>query len=218
MGIKAIIFDMDGLLIDSMLHWIELDKEFFATQNKEFDPEYVRKLTGHSQQECMTIVKEYFDLSDKEVRELFLKKKKYVNDIYTVKTDIMPGVQCLVDKIKVSSFKQAIASGSPLHDITKVVNRFKWRDHFDELISADHVGEVGKPDPAIYVHTAECLQVDPKDCVVFEDAENGVKAAKDAGMSCIAVPDERWSFGNFDKADLIVDSLQNKKVFDYLKL
>ena len=99
-----------------------------------------------------------------------------------------------------------------------MVERFGWQDHFDELVSPDHVGGVGKPDPRIYLHTADLLKVNPADCVVLEDAENGVVAAKKAGMKCIAVLDKRWSFGNFDMADLTVESLEDGRVYKFLKL
>jgi len=217
MNKKAIIFDMDGLLIDSMAHWLALDRQLFASYGKEFDEDYVKYMTGRSEQECIAFLKDYFGLEG-EVEELLKQKRGSVAEIYNTKTKIMPGVVELINKIKSSSLKQAIASGSPLRDINTIVNRFNWQDYFEQLVSADHVGEVGKPNPAIYLYTAKKLGVDPKDCIVFEDAENGVKSAKDAGMTCIAVPNKKWSFGDFSLADLVVDSLEDKQIFDYLKL
>ena len=99
-----------------------------------------------------------------------------------------------------------------------VVDRFIFSDHIDEIVSADHVGHIGKPDPIIFLHTAEKLGIKPEHCVVFEDAENGVTAAKRAGMKCVAVLDSRWSFGDFSQADLVVDSLEDQAVYKFLDL
>lgn len=215
---RAAIFDMDGLLIDSMLHWLKLDGQFFADLGLEFDNEIIRYLTGRSVVENVRYLVTKFNLTQTE-EEIMKKRSGRFAKVYESECSAMPGVdkllRLLCDK---GSWCRAIASGAPLRCIEIVVNRFNWRDYFDHLISVDHVNQIGKPDPAIYNYTAKQLGLDPSECVVFEDAENGVVAAKLAGMNCIAVLDKRWSFGDFSQADLLVDSLEDKKIFDYLGL
>lgn len=214
---KAVIFDMDGLLIDSMIHWIEADQIFFGEHGITLTEEMITYFTGRSETENMQWVKEQYSL-ESTVEDLLSERLENVNLIYTQKTNLMPGVENLISKIKKAGLKQAIATGAPSKQLKLVVDRFKWQDHFETFIAADHVGNIGKPDPSIFLHTAKELGVAPEDCVVFEDGENGVVAAKAAGMKCVAVPDPRWSFGDFSQADLIVESLTDKKILEFLNL
>lgn len=206
---------MDGLLVDSMLHWLELDKEWFRGRDTELTPDLIKHLTGRSVQENIVYIKEQYGFEE-SVEELIREREGWFQKIYQEKTRVMPGVEELFVSIKKKLIFQALASGAPMKVIDTVLDRFCWRGYFDELVSADHVNCVGKPDPGIFLYTAEKLRVKPAECVVFEDAENGVVAAKRAGMACVAVPDSRWSFGNFDEADLLVDSLENKQVYTFL--
>lgn len=214
---KAAIFDMDGLLIDSMVHWLELDKRFFADMGLDFNNEIIRYLTGRSAQENVRYLIAKFNLSETE-EEIFEKRSGRFLNVYKNKCLAMPGTDRLLSTVQNKGWRQAVASGAPLDCIEIVVNRFNWQKYFNHLISADHVNQIGKPDPAIYTYAARQLGLDPGECVVFEDAENGVVAAKLAGMSCIAVPDERWSFGDLSQADLVANSLDDKKIYKFLNI
>lgn len=214
--IKAVIFDMDGLMIDSMMHWLELDKSMFEDCGLKITEDMVKYMTGKSERENISWLNSEHGLN---IAGQYLDKRRMsADEIYDKKTQPMPGIIGLIEKINKSEYKQAIASGAPLKAVQKVVERFGWQEHFTILVSAEDVEHIGKPDPKIFLHTAEQLGIDPKDCVVFEDAENGVIAAKRAGMMCVAVPDSRWSFGVFHEADLIVDSLEDKQVYDFLNI
>lgn len=215
---KAVIFDMDGLLIDSMAYWLKLDKQFFAGLGLEFDNEIIRYLTGRSVIENVRYLITKFNLSQTE-EEIMEKRSGRFIKVYKNECSAMPGAETLLRLLKdKGGCRQAIASGAPLDCIKIVVNRFNWQGYFEHLISADHVNQIGKPDPAIYVYAARQLGLAPGECTVFEDAENGVIAAKQAGMNCIAVVDERWSFGDFSQADLIVDSLVDDQVYKFLQI
>ena len=214
---EAVIFDMDGLLIDSMWHWIVSDTQFFGGFGIKLTDEMIKYFSGRSETESMSWAKEKFGLKE-TVKELLEKRKEQVDKIYTHHTALMPGVEELLKKIKAAGVKRAIASGAPIYQIKIVADRFNWHDYFSHYISPEHVGNVGKPNPAVYLHAAKVLEVDPKRCVVFEDAENGVIAAKEAGMCCVAVPDARWSPGDFSRADLVVNSLEDEKIFKFLNV
>ena len=217
MKYKAIIYDMDGLLVDSMIHWLELDRIFFEPRGIKITEDLVRQLTGKSEKENLAFLKKEFNMGI-EMDDLFAKRREHIDIIYREKTIDMPGVDVLIKKAKEIGLKQAVASGAPHHTIKIVAERFGWVDHFDELLSVEHVEHRGKPEPDVFLHTAEKLGIKPEECVVLEDAENGVVAAKRAGMACIAVPDKRWSFGDFSEADLVVDSLENKEVYEFLSI
>jgi HAD superfamily hydrolase (TIGR01509 family) len=128
----------------------------------------------------------------------------------------MPGADKLLQHLKNIGLKLAIASGASLERIEKVVDRFGWENYFDELCSTDHVNFAGKPDPAVFNYAVKALNLSPSDCVVFEDSINGVVAAQRARIPCVAVTDPRWSRGDFSIADLVVGSLEDKKIYDFL--
>lgn len=214
---KAIIFDMDGLLIDSMQYFIDEDDNFLRSFNIELTKDIIRRFSGQSEEENMSWIKETYGLKH-SVAELQSFRGDFTQKIYSDKSQIMPGVDELMKKIKQIGLKRAIASGAPLKNIKTVVERFGWQDYFHALVSPDLVDFVGKPNPRVYLYAAERLGVLPEECLVFEDAENGVVAAKRAGMICVAVPDKRWSFGDFSQADLIVKSLADEKINKFLNI
>lgn len=217
MKFKAIIHDMDGLLIDSMIYWINNDNKFFAERGSELTPDLIKEVTGKSIEQSVVLLKEKLGWLE-SVEDLLRIRTGLARKVYTDYTLPMPGAKSLLEFVAASQMKQAIGSGASMDWINITVDRFGWRDHFDELISVEHVNHRGKPEPDVYLHVADVLGVKPEECLVFEDAENGVVSAKRAGMKCIAVPDERWSYGDFSQADLRVDSLEDKKIFDYLNL
>jgi len=206
---------MDGILIDSMLYWIEADVRFLKIHGIELTDEMIKYFSGRSERENMEWIKRTFVLPY-DIEHLIQTRCQVVDKIYSHQTNLMPGAEKLIKKIKASGVKQAIASGAPMRQIQLAVDRFGWSKYFDKIVSPDHVGQVGKPDPTIYLHTAKLLGVEPNKCVVFEDAENGVVAAKRAGMCCVAVPDKRWSPGDFSMADVAFKSLADPGIIKYL--
>lgn len=217
MNFKAVIFDMDGVLIDSELYWNQEGNNFFVKRNIPYTMELKAQMVGHSMRENMQWVKEKFGFTE-SVDELCEERVRSTDHIYNQAAGILPGAEDLLKKLKIAGCKTAIASGSFLYRIETIVERFHWKPYFDKLVSTDDVNFVGKPDPAIYTYTAKALAVPPTDCVVIEDSVNGVIAAKGAGMKCVAVPNPRWSYGDFSRADAEVASLQDKKFFDFLGL
>lgn len=215
MNYEAVIFDMDGVLINSELYWDEEDKFFFGKRGISFDHKMKSYMTGRSMREIMEWVRERYGFKE-TVEELCRERVNLTDSIYTQKAGIMPGVEPLLRLLKSCNVKMAIASGSFLYRIETIVDRFGWKDFFSALISTDHVNYVGKPDPAIYSYTGKQLGIAPERCVVIEDSVNGVWAAKRAGMKCVAAPDARWSFGDFSDADIIVDTLTDKKLLDFI--
>ncbi|EKD42863.1 MAG: phosphatase/phosphohexomutase [uncultured bacterium] len=212
---KAVIFDMDGVLIDSMLQWPVVLEPFFQKYNIVRTEEMVKYASGRSEQENLAWLKENFNLPG-TIDELVAERQQYSGKIYSELTQPLPGVEELMKKIKQNLYLQAIGSGAPMKYVNKVVERFQWEKYFDELVSSEHVNFIGKPDPSIYLCAADKLKVAPADCLVFEDAENGLVAAKRAGMSCVAITDPRWSFGDFSQADLRVDNFFDERIHKLL--
>ncbi len=217
MNYQAIIFDMDGTLIDSELHWHSAELSFLNKFNIELTPEHTMKMTGRSLRESVAMVKDEYRLSE-TVDELLEAKNKASESIYVHQAQAMPGALELLKCAKASGLRLAIASGSSLERIKMIVDRLGWGDYFDELVSTDHVNYIGKPDPAIYRYTVEKLGLQPSDCVVLEDSVNGVRSAKGAGVPCVAIIEPRWSKGDYSEAQLQVSSLADQHLYNFLGL
>lgn len=215
MNCKAVLFDMDGVIIDSEYYWIQAEMSFLGKYGVKFTKELNAEMTGKSSRENVALLKNRFNL-EASLEVLLQEKKASSEAIYEYQAQKMPGIDTLLQKIKASGGLQAIASGSSSDRIKKIVERCNWESSFDCVVSTDDVNYVGKPNPAIYLFAAKKLSIEPKDCIVIEDSVNGVRAAKAAGMRCVAVPDPRWSWGDFSEADIEVKSLEDKKLFEFL--
>jgi sugar-phosphatase len=187
---KAAIFDMDGLLIDSEPLWRLAEKEVFAD---EVVAHWYKLRPWHGK-----------SLEDVE-REL-IERMKELTEMHGV---ALEGVYDILDILQGRGFKLALASSSPHVLIGTVVNKLYIRQYFEVLCSAIDE-KFGKPHPAIYLTTAERLGVHPSDCVVFEDSVTGIRSAKAAGMMAIAVPAmNQYGDRRFAEADLKFKSLSD---------
>jgi HAD superfamily hydrolase (TIGR01509 family) len=198
----AVFYDMDGVLVDSEIHWDTAIAMFFESRGVPYSKELKRNLSGKGFKQNMEWAKLVYGWNE-SVEVLVEEYAKQSEVVYETHATPLPGVVEVLRLAKGHHYKTAIASAATLPRIEKIVERFSWQPYFDALISVDHVGGVGKPAPDVYLHAAKVLGVEPEECVVIEDSENGVRAAKAAGMTCIAVPDPRWSHGAFDIADII---------------
>ena len=217
MKFKAVIFDMDGVLIDSEFHWLKAEIGFLAKYGITPSRELSTTMIGRSLRESVTILKEKFNLSQ-SVAELLGEKRKYSNAIYEYQAQVMPGAAALISRVKQAGLKTAIASGASLERVRTIIARFGWKEYFNELVSSDQVGHQGKPNPAIYRYAVDRLGLTAGQCVAIEDSVNGLRAARGAGVACIAVPDPRWSWGDFSEADIIAASLEDKKLWSFIGL
>jgi sugar-phosphatase len=212
---KAIIYDLDGTLIDSERHWEEAGKHFFAKRGLEQTPELRRYMMGRNLTESLAYLKKMYGWQE-EVEEARAEFLQMTEEIYRTKAIALDGASNIINYTRSVFKKQAIASGSALKRIELIVDRLQWRQAFDCLVSSEHVNYVGKPNPAIFFYAANQLGVNPSDCMVIEDSENGIIAAKAAGMSCVAVP-ERNAVGDFSRADLVVESLEDERLKVFFK-
>ncbi|OIO19079.1 MAG: 2-deoxyglucose-6-phosphatase [Candidatus Magasanikbacteria bacterium CG_4_9_14_0_2_um_filter_41_10] len=204
---RAIIFDMDGVLIDSELIWKDAGIELFTRLGVPMTRERMAETMGMRCDEVIALryASEPWegmtvDEATDELIRLVVEKTK--------DGKVLPGALAAVRTAQNMGVKTAIASSSPMVLIETVVSHFGFGE-FDSLHSA-FSEKRGKPAPDVYLATAKALDILPEHCIVIEDSLNGMKAAKAAGMMCIAVPDARYFSHEqvSDVADHIFDSLE----------
>ena len=189
MEIKAIIFDMDGLLIDSEPVWNEARIQMAAERGIDWTVDDHHNVMGTSTKEWTTYMINRLDLAltPAEVEKTVINA---MENFYQQKIPFFPGALELIRWAK-SNFRTAIASGSPRRLIDVVTANPALEGMFQFTLAADEVGK-GKPDPAIYLETAKMLGVEPANCIVLEDSGNGILSGVGAGMHTINVPDTRF--------------------------
>jgi sugar-phosphatase len=207
--IKAVIFDMDGLLIDSEPFWHNAHKSVLRQFGHTVSERQLRDVAG---KKTIDITRHWCALygiteqtPEKMASQIF---DMVILDVQREGT-LLPGAEVLIKVLKNENVIMGIASSSPMEIIDAVVEKFKIAPYMDAIHSATDENR-GKPFPDVFIAAARSLNVEPKECLVFEDSLNGVKAAKAAGMKCIAVPHGHYDSGAFEAAnpDLIVDSLK----------
>jgi mannitol-1-/sugar-/sorbitol-6-/2-deoxyglucose-6-phosphatase len=206
--IKAVIFDMDGLLINSEPFWQKAEIEVFKLAGIELTKTMCHQTMGLRIDEAILYWHKIFGLkkySAKQVQELVMDK---VVEYIVQQGGPLRGVIDCLDFFEEKNIPIAIASSSYYKIIDAVVKKLNISSYFDLIVSAQDT-EYGKPHPGIFIETAKRLQIAPQQCLVFEDSANGVLAALSAQMKVVAVPDnELKNKKEFLAADLVIDSLE----------
>ncbi len=210
---KAVIFDMDGVLVDSEKLWKQAEKEIFSSLGvnvTDEDSEVTKSMTT-------TEVSEFwfnkFPWQSKNLDTVEQMVVSRVMELITTEDCKINGVKEFIEKLKNNNYKIGLATNSPHKIIPTVLEKLEVTGLFDVISSAEFE-ENGKPDPAIYINTAAKLNVATKNCLVIEDSHSGMLAAKKAGMTVIAFTNGNPE-ANFDIADFTInqfDDLAGDKV------
>jgi len=203
--IKAVIFDMDGVMIDSEPLWEETERILLSRRRIEYSPDYRDRIVGLNQRDSGRLLIDTFELEE-SVEEIISERVKILTSIYEKELETVEGLFPLLDSLKSSNYLLAVASSSPLRVINYVMDKFCLNHYFSAVVSGECTDN-GKPHPDIYLETARLLGVAPEECVAIEDSINGVLSAKASAMYCIAVPDKRLTPDRFENADLICQNL-----------
>jgi mannitol-1-/sugar-/sorbitol-6-/2-deoxyglucose-6-phosphatase len=209
MKLTTVIFDMDGLLINSEPLWKEAAEALFLTYGKQLTPQQYAGTTGLRTKEFLGHWFNYFNLPEAEIGNA---EKKIVDQVVMLvrqKGKPMPGVQHIFNFFLERSFKIGLASSSPLELINLVIDMLGIGPHLQAVASAAALA-YGKPHPEVYLNCAQQLAAAPAACICFEDSFNGMIAAKAAKMKCVIVPSEH-DFKNpvWEAADLKISTLNN---------
>jgi HAD superfamily hydrolase (TIGR01509 family) len=186
---RAVIFDVDGLLVESEEYWDEARRTFVAEHGGGWTRADQKRVMGANSAEWAGYIRERFGIErpPEQIISAVQERVRALSERYSL----------------------AVASSAPRLVIEAVLDHLGVRPQFQAVVSADKVPR-GKPEPDVYLEVARRLGVDPTQAVAFEDSENGVRAAKAAGMRVVAVPNRGYaSPGGFEQADLVLASLED---------
>lgn len=206
--IHAVIFDMDGLLIDSEPYWKIAEKEVFGRHGLDLTDDLLRQVMGFRLSEAVDHWYRYQPWPDPDLKQTESDIIAVMHRLISTQAKAMPGVYDLLKMLKSKGIRMALASSSVMSLILLVLERLDIKEYFEVVHSAEFES-YGKPHPAIFLSTATSLKVSPLHCLVFEDSVNGVLAAKAARMKCVAVPElATMNDPRFAIADLKINSLE----------
>lgn len=211
----CVIFDMDGVLADTgSIHfesWVKMAKEIgleftrdmFEETFGQQSPTITRKLVGPEVDN--NLVKKWANLKEQYYREML--KNKLIP---------LPGVIRIIKELKSKGFKLGVGSSGPPENVVLLLTKLKIKAYFDVIITAAEVKK-GKPEPDVFLMVANYLKINPKNCLVIEDAPVGIEAAKRAGMRSVALTTTHNKEELID-ANLIVSDLSDISINDVMKL
>ena len=207
--VRAVVFDMDGVLIDSEPSWRQAVTEVLSRAGIPYDEQQAAKTQG---MRIGDIVRRVFDanpVADWTTERLEQAICDRVSDLVLDHGRIMPGISRILDFVSRRGLKLGLATSTPRSVADRFIRRIGIGDSLDTICTGDEV-RCGKPDPEIYRLCASRLGVDPQECLVFEDSVSGVRAAKSAGCRCIAVPEPAFfDDPRYDIADVKIRSLED---------
>lgn len=185
---KAVIFDLDGTLLDSMWMWHAIDIEYLGKYGIAIPDDLQKSIEGKSFNETAVYFKERFNIPE-TVEQIKSNWNEMSMDMYCNRVTLKSGAREFIKKLHKNNKKLGIATSNS-RQLTEAALKAKEIYHyFDAVVTGCDV-EKGKPNPEIYLKTAEILGVKPSECLVFEDVPQGILAGKNAGMTTCAVDDE----------------------------
>ncbi len=191
--LKAIIFDLDGTLVDSLPYHHESWRIFFKNNNLEENDftEILKEYKGGGTLELMTSV--FGDMYTKEeLKQMTDDKEVIFRDIYKSKIYPIEGLKKFLDNLKESNILLSIGSNAIRKNVIMTIEELGITNYFGSIICGDEVSK-GKPDPEMYIKTLSNLKVNKDECVIFEDSIEGVEAGKNADIKVIGVTSSQSS-------------------------
>ena len=201
---KAVIFDMDGVIIDSEPVHFEVEQALIEKLGGKLETQEHEKFVGTTDYYMWNKLKNKFDFEPSVEEIIEMKKQMFLEKIDQIK--LMNNCKKLIVNLYKKGYPLAIASSNNRITVDKVIKKFDLGKYMKFVISGEEVNE-GKPNPEIFLTAAKKMHILPEDCLVIEDAHNGVKAAKAAGMKCVGLKNLEHGNQNLTESDLIVNSL-----------
>ena len=214
--IQTVIFDMDGVIVDTEpVHHFAYNQHF-KQLNIEITPEMYASFTGNSTKNIFEKLKAHFNLKE-EVTTLVATKRNLFNDAFDHKEDLylLDGVEDLIKELHTNGIQLVLASSSAHVTINRIFNRFNLHQYFTHIVSGEDFPK-SKPHPAIFQHAAFLSGTPIENCIVIEDSTNGILAAKAAGIYCIGYDSVNSKMQDYSKADKVISHF-NELSFEKIK-
>lgn len=213
--LRAVIFDMDGVIVDSEPIHFEVDKRVLKKCGIIADDEMLFPYVGVSYPDMWKDLKGKHELPMSVDELMALQSELKLQALNEFGLEAIDGIKELLADLKHNDIAAAVASSSPRFFIETVLEITGIRAFFADVLSGEEVDR-GKPYPDIFLKTAEMLGVSPEECIVIEDSEHGVKAALAAGMKCIGFANPNSGSQDLSMASSIVNSIRELD-YEYLK-
>jgi len=204
----ALIFDFDGVLVDSEVHWRSVEHDFLSGLVPGWSDSDQEAILGMSAYDVHGLLVEKYGVT--------LSRSEYVGyyrnlsrTIYGERSALLPGARELIVALSEAHIPLAIATSSPRDWLNIALERFALAPYFRALASSDDVQGVGKPAPDVYLHAAKQLSISPRRCIAIEDTKKGIASAKSAGMVCVALRNGFNHSQDLSQADRVIESLHD---------
>ncbi len=202
--IQTVIFDMDGVIVDTEpVHHYAYNQQF-KQLNIEVTPEMYASFTGNSTKNIFEKLKAQFHL-EQDVQTLVETKRSLFNEAFDSKEDLylLDGVEELIKELHSNGMQLVLGSSSAKVTINRIFNRFNLHQYFTHIVSGEDFPK-SKPHPAIFQHAAHLAQTPVENCIVIEDSTNGILAAKAAGIYCIGYDSFHSKMQDYSNADQVI--------------
>ena len=214
--IKAVIFDMDGLLIDSEPFWRLSQKNLFSKRGINLCEDDFESFMGKRIDEVVTTIFSRFPNQGKTQKDTAEEIVDGVINLVLERGFALPGVKKTLKELQEKNYKIGLASSSNMRIIKSVLEKLDIESFF-EVVHSAQFEEYGKPHPQILISTAKMLDVLPSECLVLEDSFHGVIAALAANMKCVAIPDtESNNLKRFVIANQVLESMEDFSINSFL--
>ncbi len=206
--IQTVIFDMDGVIVDTEPVHHYAYNQHFKMLNIEITPEMYASFTGNSTKNIFERLKATYNLED-DVQTLVETKRNLFNEAFDHKEDLylLEGVEDLIKDLHHNGMQLVLASSSAKVTINRIFNRFGLHQYFSHIVSGEDFPK-SKPHPAIFEHAAYISQTPRENCIVIEDSTNGIIAAKAAGIYCIGYDSVNSKMQDYSLADQVISNFK----------
>lgn len=213
--IGAVIFDMDGVIVHSNpIHKTTIN-EFCRKYGLEVsDQELREKVYGRTNQDWIPAV--FGDISQDRITELADEKEQMFRDVFDPKKHVVSGFVEFLDLLKEHEIKMVVATSAPAENAVHILEGLDIFGYFDAVLNSSHVSK-SKPDPEPYLKAAKAVNVDPKDCIVFEDSISGVQSGLNAGAKVVGVTTTHTQ-DELSNCQLVIEDFSGLEVAEIEKL